>query len=263
MNASPRPPAPVSQDEFIRQQMLLQTSALTRIASALEALVIAQAPREPNYRRPLGEFAAFDWSSIGATVAVRDEFGPTTLDSLGYLWSRRSPNNKYGEAIWFSRPIGKDADGHTRYLCLIKFELPSEAEPVPDKVQRAAQPPATPRDWGRSAPQSVGSTGGAPRPGHPPPPPAPASAPAAPRPIVKGERDSNKVSAALKAGAALDDVAYAVNGVNGPTLFWGAARHWFAPVALTDAAQKQNPGNWAAAILALRPAVDEWNKVRV
>lgn len=107
---------------------------LERMASALEAqerhlCVIAEsAPkRAPGYRRGLSEFAAFDWSSINATVLDVDRDGVAVVEWHGFEYKRRSPNNSFGAAIWFSRAIGKDGEGRTSYDILIKF---ADSDPV-------------------------------------------------------------------------------------------------------------------------------------
>jgi hypothetical protein len=49
---------------------------------------------------------------------------------------RRSPANKFGEAIWFSRCTGKDENGENKYEKLITFKPTSKiaVEPLPEKV---------------------------------------------------------------------------------------------------------------------------------
>jgi len=123
----------VNDEKAMVQLQAATVAALHRIATALEAIALSKAPA-PNFVRPLGEYAEFDFDSIGAKVAARDRHGPTTLEWGGYQWTRRSPSNKFGSAIWFSRPIGKAEDGSVRYARLITFREPSEAEPLPEKV---------------------------------------------------------------------------------------------------------------------------------
>lgn len=107
---------------------------LERCAGALEALARYQAPKAPNYRRPLTEWAGFDWESIGAEVLTRDRDGVAVVKWGDFTWTRRAPDNKFGEAVWYSRPDGKDADGTMRYVRLITFVATTEAEPVGRKV---------------------------------------------------------------------------------------------------------------------------------
>jgi len=106
-------------DEKTMIQLQAATVAvLHRIATALEAIALSKAPA-PNFVRPISEYAEFDFNAIGAKVAAHDRHGPTMLEWGGYQWTRRSPSNKFGSAIWFSRPIGKDETG-VRYARLIQ-----------------------------------------------------------------------------------------------------------------------------------------------
>ena len=91
----------------------------------------------PNYQRPLSEYPMFDWPSIGATVLNRDDDGATVVEWNGQVFTRRSPNNKFDAAVWFSRCVGKDADGNNRYARLISFKAVSEAEPIAAKAKKA------------------------------------------------------------------------------------------------------------------------------
>ena len=111
-----------------------QNKFLSRIAEALEQLAHASAPQAPNYKRPLDTFAKFDWTSINATVTARDEHGVSAVEWNDYTFTRRVGEGKFGEAIWFSRPTGKDADGNNTYARLITFKNLAEAEPLPKKV---------------------------------------------------------------------------------------------------------------------------------
>lgn len=110
---------------------------LIRISDALEAIARAGEPAEPNLVKPLDEFSSFDWSSIGASAVHQDQDGPTHLEWGGYVWTRRSPSNKYDPAIWYSRAAGRDAEGNVRYLRLITFRKVGEAEPVPEKAKQS------------------------------------------------------------------------------------------------------------------------------
>ncbi|HLO84809.1 MAG TPA: single-stranded DNA-binding protein [Nostocaceae cyanobacterium] len=111
-----------------------QVTALERIADALDRFVPNTAP---NYQRSISEFPNFDWSSINATVEKSDQYGAAVVSWCGYQFVRRSPSNKFGAAIWFSRCVGKN-DNQNIYERLITFKPLSdkEAEPVPEKVQR-------------------------------------------------------------------------------------------------------------------------------
>jgi len=65
----------------------------------------------PNYRRPLSDYQDFDWASIGAIVLKEDIDGATEVEWNGQVFTRRSPQNSYDAAIWYSRSVGKDSDG--------------------------------------------------------------------------------------------------------------------------------------------------------
>jgi hypothetical protein len=119
--------------EIQHRQML----ALERIAEAVERLAPATTAA-PSYTYPLESFTSFDWSSIGATVVQSDQYGAAIVNWKGQQYVRRSPSNKFGEAIWFSRCVGKDDSGENRYERLVTFKPLSktEVEPVPEKVRR-------------------------------------------------------------------------------------------------------------------------------
>ena len=89
--------------------------------------------------KPIGEFAGFDFASIGATVLKADEDGPTVLEKGGKVYKRRAPDNKYGAAIWFSRCVGKSEDGTAnKYETLISFEqINDDVDPIGQKARQA------------------------------------------------------------------------------------------------------------------------------
>lgn len=284
MTAQPQQPTPQrpSSDYQALVMLLAKTaSSLERIADALDRMAIASAPAAPDYRRSLAEYPGFDWSTIGAQVIAGDEFGPTTLEQGGYQYTRRSPQNKFGEAIWYSRPLGRDAEGKVKYARLITFTKPAEAEPVPGRVARAVgeamerkgqggqpqgiaptptptiAPTAPPKTQAAQTGQAQGTAPTAPtKPSQTPPPPAPE----APRAIAKGEKDVNKIAAALGGGATMDDVLAALNGSNGPALFWTACRNWLVSKPLTDRIVHEHTDtnritNWGGALAALKDAI--------
>jgi hypothetical protein len=111
---------------------------LKRIADSLERLANNGEPVSPNLERPISEFKNFDWSSIDASIVRSDKDGPTHVEYGGLIWIRRSPENKYEPAIWYSRTAGKDDEGKTRYLRLITFKTVKDADPLPEKVEAAA-----------------------------------------------------------------------------------------------------------------------------
>jgi hypothetical protein len=120
------------QNEMLR----MIAASLQGIESHLRQIAVSSNPA-PNYQRPLTEYADFDWPSIGATVLNRDDDGATVVEWNGQVFTRRSPNNKFDAAVWFSRCVGKDADGNNRYARLISFKAASEAEPIAAKAKKA------------------------------------------------------------------------------------------------------------------------------
>lgn len=113
---------------------------LERIADALERLVSGNKPGAPDIVRPIDQYAAFDWSSIDAEVVKADDDGPTHVSHKGRLFTRRSPQNKFDPAIWYSTPAGKDDEGNVQYLRLITFKTIADAEPLPRKLSSDARP---------------------------------------------------------------------------------------------------------------------------
>jgi hypothetical protein len=120
------------------QNRILQIIAesLQGVESHLRQIAISSNPA-PNYKRPLSEYADFDWPSIGASVLSRDDDGVMAVEWNGQVFTRRSPNNKFDAAVWFSRCVGKDAEGNNRYARLISFKAVSEAEPIAAKAKKA------------------------------------------------------------------------------------------------------------------------------
>ena len=116
------------QDEVL-QQLKAQTALMQLIAEQLRI----GAPVSPKYRRPLREFPAFDWATLGAEVIMRDSQGVSEVEWMGHRFTRRAGSGKFGRAIWFSRAIGQSEDG-TEYALLIKFAEGGEAEPIPAGV---------------------------------------------------------------------------------------------------------------------------------
>jgi hypothetical protein len=136
-------------------------AVLNRIASALEAIALTKAPA-PNFVRPIAEYATFEFESIGAKVVGRDQHGVTAVEWAGYQWTRRSPSNKFGSAIWFSRAAGKDEAGNVRYVRLLTFREPTKPEPLPDKVMAQIERPAIPASASAPAPATLKSGNGSP-----------------------------------------------------------------------------------------------------
>jgi DdrB-like protein len=125
------------------QRISEQNEILRMIATSLQGVeshlrqMAVSSNLAPNYQRALSEYPTFDWSSIGASVLNRDDDGVTAVEWNGQVFTRRSPNNKFDAAVWFSRCVGKDADGNNRYVRLISFKAVSEAEPIAAKAKKA------------------------------------------------------------------------------------------------------------------------------
>lgn len=103
---------------------------LERIALALESIPHPA----PDIVLDLSAYSGFDWSSIGAQPIARDKHGAIAVRYDGKIYLRRSPTNKFGVAIWYSRATGKDGD-ETTYERLITFkEVKVEADPLPAKT---------------------------------------------------------------------------------------------------------------------------------
>ena len=122
----------------LQQQQIIE---LSRIAAALEQLQSGSSATghyAPNYERNLNEFSEFDWSSIGAVVEYSDDYGVAAVRWGGKSFRRRSANNKFTPAIWFSRCCGKDERGENVYERLVTFKPIAQAEPLPERVKLAA-----------------------------------------------------------------------------------------------------------------------------
>jgi len=120
------------QNEMLR----MIAASLQGIESHLRQMAISS-NTAPNYQRLLSEYPTFDWASIGATVLNRDGDGVTSVEWNGQIFTRRSPSNRFQEAVWFSRHLGQDSDGNKRYARLITFRDLNDAEPIAAKAKRA------------------------------------------------------------------------------------------------------------------------------
>src|SRR4030095_15078694 len=125
------------------QRMNEQNEILRMIAASLEGIeshlrqIAVSSKPAPNYQRSLSEYPTFDWPSIGANVLNRDDDGVTAVEWNGQVFTRRSPNNKFDAAVWFSRHLGQDSDGNKRYARFITFRALSDAEPIAAKAKKA------------------------------------------------------------------------------------------------------------------------------
>lgn len=105
----------------IYKLLLDNNRLLERVAQSLEE---AEARKEaPNYQLHLEEFATFDFSSIGATIERADGQGAAILNWKGRQFVRRSPTNKFGAVVFFSRCIGNDEQGVKKYERLCTLNL--------------------------------------------------------------------------------------------------------------------------------------------
>ena len=129
----------MNQDQFYEQLLI----HVARMADATEIIARHLDPeaakrlgkRLPDLRRPLAEYATFDWSSIGASVVARDRSGPTEVDYHGVICKRRSGEGRKGKAIWFNVVTGGTVDeGNITYERLITFRDSTPAEPLADQV---------------------------------------------------------------------------------------------------------------------------------
>jgi hypothetical protein len=113
-----------------------------RVAIALEQIAILlqqQLPRQPapSYEAPLESFSNFDWSSIGAKVEMKDQYGVAVVSYRGEIYKRRSPDNVYGAAIFFSRAVRAE-NGMNNYERLIIFKPLKEfnIQPISRKAEQ-------------------------------------------------------------------------------------------------------------------------------
>jgi hypothetical protein len=125
------------------QRITEQTAIFRMIAASLHGIeanlrqMAISSNTTPNYQRLLSEYPSFDWPSIGATVLNRDGDGVTAVEWNGQIFTRRSPDNSFASAIWFSRSAGKDSEGKNKYVRLITFKPHSESGPIGAKAKRA------------------------------------------------------------------------------------------------------------------------------
>jgi hypothetical protein len=111
--------------------------SLKPIQSALMAIA---ANNPPNWRRPLASYRNGWVDAISAVVVSSDSHGPSVVYWMGHHYIRRAGSNpKYGVAIWFSRPMGKNEADEPQYARLITFsdKATPTAEPLPEYVADA------------------------------------------------------------------------------------------------------------------------------
>lgn len=100
----------------------------------------------PDWEFPIESYASFDWVAHGAQVIASDGDGPTVVQWGGKNFKRRSPDNAFDPAIWFSHCIGKTEDGRNEYVRLVTFRKfkDDDVQPLGRKAERyvSAAPPA-------------------------------------------------------------------------------------------------------------------------
>lgn len=133
---------PQAQAVTLAELMTGLTIALEGINESLKRIETAQlaiaSQHPPNWKRPLASYQNGWPAAINAFIVAEDDLGPTVVSWMGHTYTRRcGENKKYGAAIWFSRSVGKDEDGSTRYARLITFSSDStaQAEPLPQYVR--------------------------------------------------------------------------------------------------------------------------------
>jgi hypothetical protein len=120
----------------------LSIALLGEILGQLKQLNAAAEVRKPHlcHTKRIEEYPTFDWEAFGAKVVERDDDGVCLVEFKGEIYSRRSPQNKFAPAIWFSRSDGKDEDGNTKYVKLVIFKkFDFEPEPIPAKARQYMQ----------------------------------------------------------------------------------------------------------------------------
>lgn len=120
------------------QALEAQNRLLGQIGITLDRLAGAGVdPDEgPEFEKGLEAFKDFDWSTINASVLATDEFGATLVEWQGRPWKRRSPENEFGTAIWFSRCVGKDDSGRNLYAKLITFKPTGKVKAISREAER-------------------------------------------------------------------------------------------------------------------------------
>lgn len=185
----PNPAGPATAGQFA--ELLIE---MRGIRDALENLVRLQTPKAPDYQYTLADFRGFNWESIDAKVIASDRHGPTEVRYYGLVYKRRSPNNNFGEAVFYSRHSGQKADGSAAYERLISFKQPAKVRPVPEETREA---------MGAEAPQA-------------PAPSTPATT------ITTTDQAQALMPSLATPGLALPYLTPS----NGSTLFWSAVEHF-------------------------------------
>lgn len=106
-------------------------TVLERIAVALEGG--SSSAVGPRYTKSIDEFRDFNWTSIGAVVEKSDRYGPAVVRWQNHLYVRRSKED-FGGDLWYSRSLGKDDNGKSKYDVLIKFLAPVRVRSLPNEI---------------------------------------------------------------------------------------------------------------------------------
>ncbi|NJR71148.1 MAG: hypothetical protein HC771_22815 [Synechococcales cyanobacterium CRU_2_2] len=120
------------------QRIIELLEELNQGVRSLISAADAQKPFRTHYKS-IEAFASFDWASIGAVVVATDGDGPTVVEFQGEVFKRRSPQNKFDPAVWYSRSLGKDDAGTQQYQKLVVFkDLGGDAvDPINSKAKNA------------------------------------------------------------------------------------------------------------------------------
>lgn len=135
---------------FVLAALSDQTNAINRLADAAEVIAHHIAPDQakrlyaPNYMRPLRDYAAFDWTSIGATVTAIDKHGATEVEHNGHAYKRyrSSDDDPKGVDIRFRRVASGTVDEKNLvWATLIKFadRKREPARPLKGELAEAIQ----------------------------------------------------------------------------------------------------------------------------
>lgn len=125
-------------DQFItfQREILMSNKklleAVLSIQRNLEILTSDRDVLDPQYKRSLADYRNFDWSSIEAKIIDRDEIGVSKVEYKNRIYRRTLPENKFVEAIIFSR----DEAGERQTLITFRTLDPGEKVSRKGKVVR-------------------------------------------------------------------------------------------------------------------------------
>ena len=113
-----------------------------RIERKLDLLLeqgVSQVGEVESIVRPLAEFTTFDWATIQAQVVETDRYGPTIVCWQGKQYLRRSPNNNFRTAVWYSRYVGRRGEVRV-YDRLITFRETVSPRALTTKTKQYLSP---------------------------------------------------------------------------------------------------------------------------